>query len=638
MSGSSGSHSRSSEDLLLEERDRSGPGFTSGPPSPPPEQDNEEWGTHRARSSDDGFVSHFKRPWARITHRYPNLGLRARRLAEFIQGSPPSAEDLREPAPWLFVPYKMGPRPQRVPLESLFMYKTRFLTSPFLFIIFVVIYLLTIASISRAQSFQTPRDAFIGCSNTFWPAQDRCGLDGQNCLPFDNASFSFRCESACSTVFLHNPRTIGNQEMVYEPLIVGGGDEERTYRGDSFICAAALHAGIISDSRGGCVKATLAGTHTNFLPRKDHGLNSMGFPSEFPLSFRLSSTAEIASCTDLRNDALVFNAFVTAFLFMVLRPKPLILYWSLVCIGYWHVTLFSQPRGNPPDLSFAFGTFLPAMAFAYVFWRAAFRFVLPSFATKLPIEGGLLYLGPYWITVLNNMTLDRLPVDRLIMNDILARPGGLATLIAIVVLLAGIVVNQVVVIRKMGYLVQYLGYYLAGICVVAILALLPGLNLRIHHYILAIILIPGTAFPTRLSAVYQGFLLGLFLNGVAAWGFDSILQTSEELRRDAPMGSSLPIFVTNSTTYDPSVLLHNQSLGWLPIPSTEDWDGFALLVDDVERYVGPALNYSMKALQEGIPHFFRIAFTRAGSTGDFTMPATLWPNGTWVDPLPGASY
>ncbi len=41
--------------------------------------------------------------------------------------------------------------------------------------------------------------------------------------------------------------------------------------------------------------------------------------------------------------------------------------------------------------------------------------------------------------------------------------------------------------------------------------------------------------------------------------------------------------------------------------ASEGWDGFALLVDDVERYVGTGLNFSLASLQVGIPHFFRLA-------------------------------
>lgn len=32
-----------------------------------------------------------------------------------------------------------------------------------------------------------------------------------------------------------------------------------------------------------------------------------------------------------------------------------------------------------------------------------------------------------------------------------------------------------------------------------------------------------------------------------------------------------------------------------------------------------------------------LQFTSDGQSFDFTMAATLWPNGTWVDPLPGPS-
>lgn len=56
---------------------------------------------------------------------------------------------------------------------------------------------------------------------------------------------------------------------------------------------------------------------------------------------------------DHRNDVLALNIFVTWFLFVVLRPRPIV-----YLLGYWHVTLFSQPRGTPPPLDLAFGTFL----------------------------------------------------------------------------------------------------------------------------------------------------------------------------------------------------------------------------------------------------------------------------------------
>jgi hypothetical protein len=49
----------------------------------------------------------------------------------------------------------------------------------------------------------------------------------------------------------------------------------------------------------------------------------------------------------------------------------------------------------------------------------------------------------------------------------------------------------------------------------------------------------------------------------------------------------------------------NQTIAWDVLPA--GWDGFALLADDVERYVGIALNFSLAAFDPSIPHFFRLA-------------------------------
>jgi len=78
-----------------------------------------------------------------------------------------------------------------------------------------------------------------------------------------------------------------------------------------------------------------------------------------------------------------------------------------------------------------------------------------------------------------------------------------------------------------------------------------------------------------------------------------------QLRHDAAIGTPLPAWVTNSTNYNSSTPLANQIIHWEPL--RHGWGGFALLVDDVERYAVPALNFSMATLNASIPHFFRLA-------------------------------
>ncbi|KAF9462080.1 hypothetical protein BDZ94DRAFT_1261903 [Collybia nuda] len=568
-----------------------------------------------------------------LVSKHPRSTMKIGRIFSYLRGPRPKI-DLPEPMPWLDINIRTRWGQFTLPLESLSSRLTRLFASPSLLVILGVTYIIGLAFFSRAQSFITPASSSIGCTATYWLPNDGCGLDGGLCLPFIDSLFEFRCPAQCKSVILQNPRTVGDQQVVFTPLVVGGGDANRTYRGDSFICAAALQAGLISNNRGGCAALELIGNFSSFVPLTANGLSSIAFPTTFPLSFRFLPSTSLTHCEDRRDSALAFNVLVTWILFVILRPRPIIFYWCLVCIGFWHITLFSQPRASPPPLGDAFGTFLPTLFISYVFWRLAFRFTLPSFS-HIALEGSVWYLAPFWAGILTNLTTDKIPIDRLTASDLSKRSGAIAALIIIIIIVAIMVFNQVRVIRTTGWLPHYAGWYVLGGLVTLVISLLPGLELRLHHYILSMILIPGTGFPTRLSAIYQGFLLGMFLNGGAAFGFDSILQTAAELRQDGPLGSILPTFLTNSTTFNASIPLVDQLISWDILP--EGWDGFALLVDDVERYTGTALNFSLAAFDPNIPHFFRLAFTSGANTGDFTMPAALWPNGSWINPLPGPS-
>lgn len=73
----------------------------------------------------------------------------------------------------------------------------------------------------------------------------------------------------------------------------------------------------------------------------------------------------------------------------------------------------------------------------------------------------------------------------------------------------------------------------------------------------------------------------------------------------------MPSFITNSTSWNTSLPLQNQTISWAPLPGSGSWDGFSLIIDDVERYTGTALNFSLAALQSGLPHFLRIAVSRS---------------------------
>ena len=57
--------------------------------------------------------------------------------------------------------------------------------------------------------------------------------------------------------------------------------------------------------------------------------------------------------------------------------------------------------------------------------------------------------------------------------------------------------------------------------------------------------------------------------------------------------------------------LRNLTLSWQGLPSASaGWDGFSLLIDDVERFRGTATNFSLAMLDQGLPHFFRLAVSQ----------------------------
>lgn len=127
-------------------------------------------------------------------------------------------------------------------METWWLKHTNMFRRKWLLTILSCAYIVGLAFISRANSFLTPAESFVGCTSTYWLKDGGCGLDGQACAPFTGPDFDFRCPGDCLSVTLANPRAVGAQEVVYRSLVVGGGDSNKTYRGDSWICPAAIQA------------------------------------------------------------------------------------------------------------------------------------------------------------------------------------------------------------------------------------------------------------------------------------------------------------------------------------------------------------------------------------------------------------
>lgn len=238
-------------------------------------------------------------------------------------------------------------------------------------------------------------------------------------------------------------------------------------------------------------------------------------------------------------------------------------------------------------------------------------------------------------------------------HDIKAQPGAIPALIIVVLSIFFIALGQAWAIRREGRIRRYLAVYALFVGCILVLVAIPKMNLRIHHYILGLLLVPGTAMQNRPSLLYQGLLVGLFINGIARWGFDSILQTPAELRGDAQLKSPLPalavppIIENNFGTNLPGNITFDFSQ--LEIPRNKGYEGISVLVNDVERFrayeggkygsisVDGVRNFTWIRHMDEAPEYFRFAFMRGSSTGDYTKAGVWGADGGWTDPKPGPS-
>jgi hypothetical protein len=286
------------------------------------------------------------------------------------------------------------------------------------------------------------------------------------------------------------------------------------------------------------------------------------------------------------------------------------------------------------------GKFLPAAFCGVVIYRyMGVRRTLTGLTAQ--IEKTILWLGACWVGALNNYTFDKIPISRLEAHDLRQQPRAMLSLFIIIGILCVIIVSQVFYFRREGRLIRYLGIYGTFVFAILISLTLPGLSLRIHHYILALLLLPGTSMQTRPALLYQGLLLGLFINGIARWGFDSVLQTPLALQGDAQHNSKLP------TISDPSITLFENlstiAFSWLPPP--DPFDGISVLVNDVERFRGytdegfasdKQFTWS-KDPKAAEPEYFRFAYMQGSSSWDYTKAGIWGVDGNWTKMARGPS-
>lgn len=438
-----------------------------------------------------------------------------------------------------------------------------------------------------------------------------CGVNGNDCRPFSSSTTAFRCPANCRDTILTEPHIVGNQTLNYQGLVIGGpklhSSDPAVYRADSFICQAAIHSGVISND-GGCGVVKLEGAAHSFPAVDQHGIKSIAFPSTFPKAFSfLDLPSSQANCpADPRWTLLGVTAAAVGVLWLFCTSPP-VLFFSTFFMVFSHTGLVADPPSYPylaELVSTLLSRLLPASFIVFVLFRFCTSPLLKPLTSPIyQLEKMFLFLPTLFIGALNNYTFARwIPLQRLTPMDIQQQPGAKLALAIVLPTVLGIVLSQAWHIRQGGLMPRYLKIYGTMALIILILAPLPGLRLRIHHYILAILLMPGTAFPTRPSLLYQGLLLGLFINGVARWGFASIIETPAALGELAPgrsgggdwWGSTYPNITASSVRIELPDAGANETYRGNGNITFALWehermkelsvDGISVLLNDVERW------------------------------------------------------
>lgn len=527
------------------------------------------------------------------------------------------------------------------------------------FLGYIFLWILTFALVKRQESSLTELKPWgkpqeINCGNYFWSRGNQCDLNGNRCRPFKGSEFAFRCPANCASYQISEPRAVGDQQINYMPLIIGGPvndtDTHGAYRGDSFICGAAIHAGVISNAEGGCGVVKLDGTRNSYASTFRHGMQSIGFDSYFPMSYLFEESVQ-CKAKDMRWPLLSVSVVFTTIL-SLFTTSPSLFFFTVFTGIFWHVGLVSDP---PTHTSFRelftiiIGKYVPVMFVAWVIYdKMAVRRTLKGLTAQ--IEKTVLWLGACWVGALDNYTLSpNIPINRLNAHDIRQQPGGVLALVIIVLIIFVIVVKQIWFFRQEGRLIRYGALYLGlvGGILFCLILKLWDLNLRLHHYFLALLLLTGTSMQTRPALLYQGLLIGLFINGIARWGWDPILQTSYALRGDGQLGSVLPR-LAEVPSVQVGLETANITFRWEAPPKRNiRLDGISLLVNDVERFRGyfdddeafeveKSFMWKRPAGRE-VREYFRFAYMSGTRSLDYTKAGVWGTDFEWEPMKPGAS-
>ncbi|KAJ3013057.1 UNVERIFIED_CONTAM: hypothetical protein HDU68_000888 [Siphonaria sp. JEL0065] len=421
-------------------------------------------------------------------------------------------------------------------------------------IVYNAILLTTLVLFAKYSSYSAFVDSFtsvqtISCSANFL-SESNCGeLNSAACEPFLQ-SYAVRCPANCLNQLAWTPIYFAGSAVQYKPYVVGGA-ADKLYRGDSWICGAAIHAGVLSNSEGGCVVAKLVPSAGEiYSASNQNGISTFSFNSTYPATLKFDSIPPGGSgyCKDL---GFYAEGLFLPLLFLqpFLNPTRKHLYWSTLIWMYLYWTFVSPDTGKGNnDIKNLLASLLPAMAVLYFVHENIAKHTLPK-PSKYPLEC-VLWIGILWFGFHFDMVLTQvLPISALTFSSkMFSNPSTAAGLIALFAVVGAAILAFFYLHYHQDTLFSYIIGYLVFFGIYATLPKIVGLALHMHHYITGLLLLPPTRIQSRLSIVCQSLLLGIFTQGVLKFGFASPFDTTLQANAIYTKGTVQTLW--NFTTQD----------------------------------------------------------------------------------------
>ena len=382
-----------------------------------------------------------------------------------------------------------------------------------------------------------------------------------------------RCPARCSDFWVSSPSAYA----VY-------GGASNLYRGDSKLCRSALHAGLLQDGTGGCVRVrVLPGNATAGYPspaQPRNGVQALPAPY-YPLAL-LFAPSSAPSCSSQQWPFLAACLGLGLLAFLLLLPAQA---YALTTSAVFVYLLFTARGGDPYAilLQGAGCAISTGALLLWVYWVAAGPALsgtagwggaeaqagaaetaasAASAASAAPAAApppsplhalarlAACYLLPLLLAAHMNLFTALVPDFELSPMLLTLPPAALAGVAALLAAaLCGVAYQGRLLLQTPGQCAPLALAYSAACAALLLLSLLLRLHtaVHVHHSILALLLLPLTRTPTLPSLALQAVLLGVLLNGLSFWGVAGPWDAALEAPPPAPPCSATAAALGNGS-------------------------------------------------------------------------------------------